>query len=130
MGIVTVKLTVKNPLSPKKSFEGEFLVDTGAHYTVIPGKMAEKLGLKRSYTQDFSLADGKTIKRPIGSALVDFEGRELAVPVVIGQKGDTALLGITTLENFGLMIDPFKRKIYHSKLMLGRLTLVRQKLTA
>lgn len=126
MGIVTVKLTVKNPNQPKKSIEGNFLVDTGAHYTVIPGRMAHQLGLKSSFNQDFSLADGKIIKRPIGSAIIDFEGRELPVPVVIGEKGDTALLGITTLENFGLMIDPFKRKIYHSKLMLG--SLVRQKL--
>jgi hypothetical protein len=37
----------------------------------------------------------------------------------LGEKEDNALLGVTTLESFGLMLDPFKQKIYHSKLMLG-----------
>lgn len=61
----------------------------------------------------------RTITRPIGAALVNFEGRELPVPVVLGEKDDDALLGVTTLESFGLMLDPFKRQIYPSKLMLG-----------
>ena len=118
MGVTTVKLSIGNPLKPSKKVHGEFLVDTGAHYTVISSDMVKDLGLKSSYEQDFSLADGKTIKRKIGSAVLDFEGRELAVPVVLGEKGDSKLLGITTLESFGMMIDPFKRKIYPSKLML------------
>lgn len=119
MGITTVKLRVKNPLSPLKQAEDEFLVDTGAHYTVLPETIVKKLGLKPSWSQEFSLADGKIIKRKIGSALIRFQGKESAVSVVLGEKGDAALLGVTTLESFGLMIDPFKRRLYHSKLMLG-----------
>ena len=81
MGVTTVKIIVKNPFSPSNSSEGEF-----------------------------SLADGRTIKKKLGSALINFEGRELAVPVVLGEKGDSALLGVTTLESFG---------VGHSKLILG-----------
>lgn len=121
MGITKVKLTVKNLTDPTKEIREDFLVDTGAHYTVVPYEIVKKLNLKPSYKQDFSLADGKIISRSIGSAIVRFEKRELPVPVVLGQKGDTALLGITTLESFGLMIDPFKRKLYHSQLMLASL---------
>ncbi len=119
MGITTVKLTIKNPRYPNKKVEDEFLVDTGAHYTVLPEDIVKKLGLKQSWTQEFSLADGKIIKRPVGGAIIRFEGKELPVPVVLGEKDDSPLLGVTTLESFGLMIDPFKRKLYHSKLMLG-----------
>lgn len=119
MGITNVKLTVKNPLKPEKGITQQFLVDTGAHYTVIPQLMVKKLGLKPSHIQEFSLADGKIIKRSIGGALIKFDRKELPVPVVLGEKEDTALLGVTTLEAFGLMIDPFRREIYHSKLMLG-----------
>ena len=119
MGITKVKLTIKNPLDPKKVLKEDFLVDSGAHYTVLPQAMVKKLGLKPSYEQDFSLADGRTIRRPIGGAVINFEGRELPVPVVLGEKDDSPLLGVTTLENFGLMIDPFKRRIYPSKLMLA-----------
>lgn len=81
--------------------------------------MVKKLGLKSSYNQEFVLADGRIIRRSIGSAIVNFEGKELAVPVVLGKKDDDSILGSTTLESFGLMIDPFKRRIYPSKLMLG-----------
>lgn len=119
MGVTTVKLTIKNPFNGGEGVEEEFLVDTGAHYTVVPADIVKKLNLKSSYTQEFSLADGKIIKRDIGGALVRFEDKELPVPVVLGKKGDSPLLGITTLESFGLMIDPFKRTIYQSKLMLG-----------
>ena len=118
MGITTVKLKVGNPQKPSKKVEGEYLVDTGAHYTVLPGDLVKILGLKPSYSQEFALADGNVVKRNIGSATINFEGRELTVPVVLGQKGDSKLLGVTTLESFGMMIDPFKRKIYPSKLML------------
>lgn len=119
MGRTKVKLVIKNPFNPSKKKEGNFLVDSGAHYTVLPAEYVKELGLKPSHEQEFTLADGKTMKRFIGGALVKFEGRELPVPVVLGEKGDDALLGVTTLESFGLMLDPFKRQIYPSKLMLG-----------
>lgn len=119
MGVTTVKLIIKNPFNLSKQQEEEFLVDSGAHYTVIPEDLVKKLGLKPSYIQEFSLADGKLIKRAISSAVIRFEEKELAVPVVLGKKDDASLLGLTTLESFGLMLDPFKRRLYHSKLMLG-----------
>lgn len=119
MGIISVKLTVKNIYDTTKQVEEEFLVDSGAHFTVLPLETVKKLSLRPTYVQQFSLADGRLIKRSLGNALIRFEDKELAVPVILGQKGDTALLGITTLESFGLMLDPFKRRIYHSKLMLG-----------
>ncbi len=119
MGVTKVKLTIKNPFNGGEGIEEQFLVDSGAHYTVIPASLVKKLNLKSSFTQQFSLADGRIIKRDIGGAIVKFEDKELPVAVVLGKKGDSALLGITTLESFGLMIDPFKRRIYSSKLMLG-----------
>ena len=120
MGATTVKLKIGNPLqSSIPTIESDFLVDSGAHYTVLPYRMVEKLKLRPSYEQEFSLADGKIIKRTISGALVEFEGRQLPVTVVLGKKGDSALLGVTTLESFGLMLDPFQRRIYSAKLMLA-----------
>lgn len=119
MGMTKVKLIIKNPRRPSRRFEEDFLVDSGAHYTVLPESLVKSLGLRPSFEQEFSLADGTVVKRPVGSALVVFENKELAVPVVLGEKDDSPLLGVTTLESFGLMIDPFKRKIYHSKILLA-----------
>ena len=57
MGITKVKLLIKNPYDLTRSMEGEFLVDSGAHFTVVPAKMVKKLKLKAAYKQDFSLAE-------------------------------------------------------------------------
>lgn len=119
MGITKVKLTVKNPQNTKLSLEGDFMVDSGAHYTVLTKNQVRKLNLKSSFNQEFVLADGRVVKRPVGSAVIRFGDRELSVPVVLGGENDESLLGVTTLEAFGLMLDPFKRTIYPSKLMLG-----------
>lgn len=118
MGMTSVKLVVKNPYDRNKTVEGKFLVDSGAHYTVLPPALVKKLELKKSYVQEFSLADGRIMKRAVAGALINLAGRELPAPVVLGEKGDSALLGVTTLESFGLMLDPFQRKLYHSRLML------------
>lgn len=41
-----VKTTVANPEKPLKKFEGEFLVDSGATYSVVPERDLKKLVLK------------------------------------------------------------------------------------
>lgn len=118
MGMTNVTLTVKNPSNPKRSITDEFLVDSGAAFTVLPKKLVQKLQLKPKFEQEFTLADGKIVKRKVGSALVKFQDRETASPVVLGQTNDSKLLGVLTLEALGLALDPFQRKLYKAKLML------------
>ena len=118
MGITTIQVTITD-LTGKKKVSSEFLVDTGAAYTVVPKVMAEKLGLKPIRTQKFSLADGTTVQRKLSSAIVKIDGNEAASTVVIGQKDDSPLLGVVTLEGMGLMVDPFKRKLRPMRLMLA-----------
>ncbi len=118
MGMTEVTLKIKNTSHPTNVVEGVFIVDSGAAYTVVPYKFVKKLGLKPSFEREFVLADGKIVKRTIGSAIVGFENEEIAAPVVLGQKGDSPLLGALTLEAFGLALDPFKRKLYPARLML------------
>ena len=121
MGMTRVTLIIKNPSNPQKKAEAKFLVDSGAHYTVIPFSIVKELNLKPVFEQEFSLADGRIVKRKIGAAIIGFEGKELPMPVVLGEKGDEGLLGVLTLENFGLMLDPFNRRLYKVKLMLANI---------
>jgi len=64
------------------------------------------------------LADGKVVKRKIGSALISLKGIELPSPVVLGKENDSKLLGALTLEAMGLALDPFERRLYKAKLFL------------
>jgi len=118
MGMTKVVLQVKNPKNEKKILEKEFLVDSGAAFTVVPKPLLDKINIKPIREQKFSLADGRTIKRKIGEAIFEMDGYRAPGPVVIGKKNDSLLLGTLTLEAMGLVLNPFERKLYKAKLML------------
>ncbi len=118
MGMTEVRLKIKNPRTPSKVFEGKFLVDSGATYTVVPKEILKKLGIKPVGKEEFSLADGRTISRKVGSALYEYRGIERAAPILFGEKDDSLLLGTFTLEALGLTLDPFKRKLYKAILRM------------
>jgi hypothetical protein len=40
-------------------------------------------------------------------------------PVVLGERDDQPLLGAVTLETYGMMLDPLKRRILPMRLMLA-----------
>ena len=118
MGITRVQLTIKNPSEPTKIFEGNFLVDSGASYTVVPKQILYELGIKPQREETISLADGTFIKRKVGNALYEYNGIESAAPVLFGEKDDSALLGVLTIESMGLVLDPLQRKLYKAHLRM------------
>ena len=109
MAITFLKVKVINPERPKKMRECEFLVDSGAVYSVVPQNVLKGLGIKPISFQEFILANGEIIKRPIGNACFEYEGKIRAAPVVFGDKG--ILLGATTIEAFGMILDPIRREL-------------------
>src|SRR5437870_4528570 len=46
VGVTHVTVTVRNPAASHKSWDGLFLVDTGAVDSMAPGKYLRKIGLK------------------------------------------------------------------------------------
>lgn len=119
MGITFVKAKIKNPEKPAQEAEVEFLVDSGATFSVVDFKILEKLGITSHREQEFTLADGTKVKRQIGDAIFEIEGVRAASPVIFGQRGDSQLLGVFTLEALGFILDPFKRKLRPMKLWLA-----------
>ena len=111
MGITRVKAEVANPLKPKRRTELAFLVDSGATYTAIPRPVLEKIGIKPSGERTFFLANGQLVKRRVGEARITFQGQSATCVVMFGEEGDNALMGVTTLENLGLIFDPLRQKI-------------------
>lgn len=118
MGMMSVTLKIRNIRDPKKIYTGEFLVDSGAQFTVLPQDVWKKLGLRPRGEQHFSLADGTVISRPIGDAMIEYEKIRVPTPVVLGEKEDSPILGVFTLEAMGLVLDPFKRELYKARMML------------
>lgn len=111
MGITRVEAKVANPLDAQRHATLTFLVDSGAVYSVIPSPELEALGIEPSGERTFFLANGQPIRRRVGEARVTFQGQSATCVVLFGEEEDTTLLGITTLENLGLIFDPLRQKI-------------------
>ena len=110
MSITFLMAKVINPERPKKSEVCEFLVDSGAVYSVVPKNILKKLGIKPTSSYEFILANGEVVKKPIGNAYFEYEGKIGAAPVVFGDKG-VFLLGATTIEALGMILDPIRRQL-------------------
>ena len=111
MGITVLELEVGNPARPDDTRTLEFLIDSGAVYSVVPVPVLEELGIRPLAEETFRLADGSKIVRKKGIALFRYGERVGGADVVFGEEGDSVLLGALTLKALGLALDPLKREL-------------------
>ena len=116
MGIVYIKGTVSGN---GKSVELDFLIDSGATYTLLPKSVWEDIGLKPKRTVNFILADGTKITRNVSECEIEILGLSGHTPIIMGESDESPLLGAVTLEEMGFVLDPFKREIKPAKMMLA-----------
>lgn len=122
MGLTHVEITIRKTKGAPAARAVRCLVDSGATMTVVPRQLLEELGVEAEDTVSFELADGSTIDRRTGWVYVEFDGHSGYSPVVFGEPGDTELLGILTLENLRLWLDPLHRELHPLKQSLKSLT--------
>jgi clan AA aspartic protease len=121
MGLTVLKVGVGNPAKPSKTEEVEFLIDSGAIYSVVPARVLRRLGIKPLATEEFRLADGTSIRRKKGVALFRYGGRVGGADVIFGESDDSILLGAFTLEALGLSLDPLRRQLRPLPMVLAPL---------
>jgi predicted aspartyl protease len=109
MGMVYADVEVDREGEPPRPVR--FLVDSGALYSVLPRAVWYALGLVPTRQMEFVLADGSLIDRPVSHCFFTYAGIRAPSPVVLGAPGDDALLGTITLENLGLVLNPFDRTL-------------------
>jgi len=111
MGLTVLEIEVGNPATPDTRERVEFLVDSGAIYSVVPSEILTRLGLRPLVEQEFRLADGTKITRKKGVAIFKYGDRIGGADVIFGEEGDSVLLGAFTLEALGLSLDPLRREL-------------------
>jgi len=111
MGLTFLEIEVGNPAHPEVREKVEFLIDSGAIYSIVPAPILERLGIKPLTEQEFRLADGTKIMRRKGGALFKYGDRIGVADVIFGEEGDSMLLGAFTLEALGLSLDPLRREL-------------------
>jgi predicted aspartyl protease len=90
----------------------KILVDTGSEYTWVSESLLRKIGL-RAEKKDlaFVMADGRTITRQVGFAILRVQDVITTDEVVFAQPGDLQLLGARTLEGLNLRVDSRSKKL-------------------
>ena len=119
MGLTTLEVEVANPAKPESTERLEFLIDSGATYSVVPAPILQRLRITPVKEQEFRLADGSKIVRKRGGATFK-RGEEVGfADVIFGEEGDSQLLGVTALESMGFVLDPIKRELRPLPMILG-----------
>ena len=111
MGLTSVTMKIRKHKESQEFFEADFLVDSGAVFSVAPGHLLEQVGIVPDDEQSFSLANAEKITRKTGDAYFEYEDRGGYARVIFGEEGDTNLLGAMTLEACRLILDPLKREL-------------------
>ena len=101
MGHVVVKAVIRG----KKEYVGEFLVDTGASFTVLPLDLAEEVLYKTPYTVELKLGDSRMVDAKVFIGEVEVEDRRGPVRI-LAFPGAQPVIGVDTLETLGLRVDP------------------------
>jgi predicted aspartyl protease len=117
VGITSITLEVANVSDPDHGISMEFLIDSGATYSV-PEPTLTSLGIKPIAEQVFRLANGEKISRKKGGALFRLGERVGGADVLFGEAGDQQLLGAFTLEALGLSLDPLRRELHELPMLL------------
>lgn len=116
MGILNVGIQIGNPQGT--AFEHlEVTVDTGCSYTAVPRTMLERLEVAVDESAPSILADGREVPVDVGETIIRLEGRQFHTPVIFAEEGEPALLGVVTLEQARLAVDPLAQKLVPTTLL-------------
>ena len=116
MGTVTVTIQVGDHQGHRFE-ELDMIVDTGSTYTAVPGALLERLGVPVQRSTPSQTADGRIVPVDIGQTIVRLEGIEFYTPVIFAGEDEPNLLGVVTLEEAGLAVDPVNDRLIPTHLL-------------
>lgn len=106
MSLFRVNVTARNPKDESKETAPlEALVDTGSELTWLPADALRATRIEPRRKRSFLTATGQRVTRDIGYAILASEGFETTDEVVFAEPGDMILLGVRTIEGFGVLVD-------------------------
>ena len=106
MAIFRVNLTATNPINNKqKTKPVTALVDTGSHLSWLPKQALLDIGILPIGKKRFVNANNQLNTRDIGYAILSADKYSTIDEVVFAEKNDAILLGVRTIEGFGVKVD-------------------------
>lgn len=106
MSLFRVNVKATNPKDETQfTPELDAIVDTGSELTWLPAEVLRAAGITPRRTRIFLTATQARFERPVGYAILSALGYETNDEVVFAEPGDLTLLGVRTLEGFGVTVD-------------------------
>jgi len=103
-----VNLTATNPIEENRCTPPvKVIVDTGSKLSLswLPKQMLLDAGITPKGKKKFATATNQVIERDYGYAILSAEGYSTIDEIVFAEDSDMSLLGVRTLEGFGVMVD-------------------------
>jgi len=121
MSAFKVNLTARNPKREElETPPVEALVDTGSELTWLPAELLRTAGITPRRKRVFLTATQEKVEREVGYAILSAEGFETNDEVVFAQPGDMTLLGVRTIEGFGVMVDNIAHRFVATTTIVAR----------
>jgi predicted aspartyl protease len=112
MGTFYLDCTVEDVTGGRSATVPKMLVDSGSEHTWVPEAVLDSIGvLRQKKDLEFRMANGVTITRTVGFAIVRCGSFFTVDEVVFAQPGDLSILGARTLEGFNARVDAYQKKL-------------------
>jgi predicted aspartyl protease len=120
MSVFKVNVISRNPKREELATQPlSALVDTGSELTWLPADVLQGIGITPRRKRVFASATQQKIERDIGYAILSAEGYETNDEVVFAEPGDMTLLGVRTLEGFGVMVDNIAHRLVETTTIIA-----------
>lgn len=112
MSLFRVNVIARNPRDESRCTPPiEALVDTGSELTWLAADVLAAIGIAQRRQRTFVTATRQVVTRPVGYAILAAEGYETTDEVVFAEPGDQTLLGVRTIEGFGVVVDNIAHRL-------------------
>lgn len=106
MSVFRVNVVARNPKDETRQTPAiEALVDTGSELSWLPAAALHAVGIQPRRSRTFLTATRQSVTRQVGYAILAAENFETTDEVVFAEPGDMSLLGVRTIEGFGVVVD-------------------------
>ena len=122
MSLFRVNVVARNPRDERRETPAiEALVDTGSELTWLPAGLLAEAGISPRRKRTFMTATREIVTREVGYAILASEGFETTDEVVFAEASDMILLGVRTIEGFGVLVDNVAHRFVAQTSIVARL---------
>ena len=109
-------MTLTGPGGQVETLDG--MIDTGAHFTVVPANVLRRLGVEPIRQIPVQFANGEVASWDLGEVDADIDGAKSPILVLFESDDSTVLIGAHALEALLLDIDVVEKKLIPKRALL------------